>query len=638
MRRAVLRYLRLELAVVAAALATPAAWAQAEWPAATRADGPSYRVSELTIDYVDPNPQFPPVSEIAQLEVELGQVQGGLSAPRTQTPLVRFRLADLSKFGVQNLYASAIAAINQQIVFEFNRRDFHAIVVSPMPDDIDPDTRRDVRPPDRTTLRLGVFAGRVRDLRTYATGERVEDTEEKVDRPEHAWIKQGSPIQPSEPQDLVRKDQLDAYLAQLNRHPSRRVDAELSPGLTAGGVNLDYMIAENKPWWAYAQVEDTGTSETTDLRERFGFVHTQLFGRDDIAQLDYITGDFDEVHAAVASYEIPWKRGSGTRTRVFGSWSKYDATVFGFPDSFHGEQATGGLQIIANIVQLEELFVDAVIGLQYDRVEVQNDTSGVDGLADFAIGVFGARLQRLGLTSTLTGEASFLHNFDGIANTDAAQLERLGRLDVDDDDFTLLRWDFGYSFFVVPAFSPRTWRDPSVLRTKSLAHEIRLAFRGQNGLGSRLIPQQEFVVGGLHTVRGYPEAAAVGDNVEVFGLEYQLHIPRLLEAGGEPVRMGRVGTFRGRAQYDYTFPDWDLIGKAFIDIAHVGHVQPDDPNALQDQEETLIGAGVGVELRLQRYLTARVDYGVALKDVEIDTGKTHEKGDDQVHFSVTLLY
>jgi hemolysin activation/secretion protein len=637
--RAIQRLLYPRKLLVVAFLIAEGALAQvAGAPSATKADGVAYPVSELVLDYVDPNPQFPPVSEIAQIEVEVGQVADGLSAPRATTPLVRFRISELPKFGTQKIYGSAIAAINQQIVFEFNRRDFHAIVVAPMPDDIDPDTRRDVRPPGRTQLRLGVFAGRVRDLRTYATGGRIGDQEERVDRPEHAWIKKGSPIQPTAPDDLVRKDQLDAYLARLNRHPSRRVDAEISPAETAGGVNLDYMVAENKPWWAYTQVEDTGTAETTDLRERFGFVHTQLSGHDDILQLDYITGNFDEVHAAVASYEIPWKRGSGSRTRVFGSWSQYDASVFGFANSFHGDQATGGAQAIVNVAQLEELFVDAVVGLQYDHVEVVNDLGGTRGDSDFAIGVFGGRVQRLGLISTLVGEVSILHNFGGLANTDGSDLSLLGRFDVTEEDFTLVRWDLDYSFFIAPALSPRSWRDPSILRTKSLAHEMLLSFRGQNAFGNRLIPQQEFVVGGLHTVRGYPEAAAVGDNVEVYGLEYQLHLPRLLKPGGEPVRMGGVGQFRARPQYDYTFPDWDLIGKAFLDIAQVGHVKPDSSSSQTEDPETLIGVGVGMELRVQRYLSARVDYGIALKKVELNDGKFAEKGDGEVHFSVTLLY
>jgi hemolysin activation/secretion protein len=74
--------------------------------------------------------------------------------------------------------------------------------------------------------------------------------------------------------------------------------------------------------------------------------------------------------------------------------------------------------------------------------------------------------------------------------------------------------------------------------------------------------------------------------------------------------------------------------RAFVDYAHV---VPEDPD-ISEKTEDLLGMGVGVELHVLRYLSARVDYGVALKDVVLADGKLTEKGDDQVHFSVTLLY
>ncbi len=614
----------------------PAAAAGAEVAHAARAlpaDGPSYLVSELAITYVDPNPQFPPPEELAQLEVELSVTDDGLVGPRVGLAPLRLRIAELSQRGVQNVYASALRAVNQQLVFEFNRRDFHAIVVSPLAEDIERGGR-DLRPSGVTRLRLGVYAGRVKDLRTFASGAGFETAEEKVDRPEHAWIREGSPIQTGTDRDLVRKDQLDGYLARLNRHPSRRVDAEISPARTAGGVNLDYMVAENKPWWAYVQLEDTGTEETTELRERFGFVHSSLLGRDDLLQLDYITGAFDEVHAAIASYELPFRRAGRLRTRVFGSWSQYDASVLGFPDVFSADQAIGGAQLIGNVFQHEELFLDLIAGLQYEHLNVANDLAGSDVDEEFLISVAGLRGERIGPTSSLHGEVSFLHNFDDAAGTDAQTFLFLGRFGTTDTDFSIVRWDFEASFYVEPLISPRSWRDPSVFTAKSMAHELALAVKGQNSLGNRLIPQQEQVAGGLYSVRGYSEAAAVGDNVEIASLEYRLHVPRLLKPGGKAVRLPVLGDFRARPQYDYTFADWDLVLKAFVDYGHVSHEGTD----LFESTESLLGAGAGFELRVQRYLTARVEYGVALDDVQVSFTELEKKGDGELHFSITLLY
>jgi hemolysin activation/secretion protein len=603
-------------------------------PGATRADGPRYPVSELVITYIDPNPQFPSPEEMAQIEVEMSRSADGLVGPRAELPTVRFVLAEFGALGVQNVYGSALRALNQQLVFDFNRRDFHAIVVAPLEDDIERRTGRDLRTDGNTRLRLGIYAGRVKDLRSFASGEGYESQEDKLDLPQHTWIREASPIQPGTDRDLVRKDQLDEYLARLNRHPARRVDAEISPARDVGGVNLDYMVAENKPWWVYFQIENTGTEETTDLRERFGLAHSNLTGRDDLAMLDYITGDFDEVQAVLGSYEIPFTREGRFKARVFGDWSEYDASVLGFNNSFTGEQIDAGAQLIFTAFQYQELFADLILGGQYQHVEVENELAGTDQVEDFAIGMLGLRTDRQGVSSSLNGELFVLHNFGDLASTHGDQLNELGRLGVDEEDYTLIRWNLDLSFFVEPLLSPRTWRDPSLIDTASLAHEIALSFNGQNALDDRLIPQQQQVAGGLYSVRGYEESAAVGDDVEIGSLEYRLHLPRLLAPSVEATRVPVIGEFHTRPKYQYTFPDWDLILRGFVDFGHVSQV---DANSFED-DQTLWGAGFGAELRLLRYFTGRVDVAWALRDVEITTTDEVESGDSEIHFSVTLLY
>jgi hypothetical protein len=70
-------------------------------------------------------------------------------------------------------------------------------------------------------------------------------------------------------------------------------------------VTLDYLVAENKPWTAYAELSNTGTKQTNEWRERFGFVHNQLTRSDDILRLDYATAGFDRSHAVNVDYSFP---------------------------------------------------------------------------------------------------------------------------------------------------------------------------------------------------------------------------------------------------------------------------------------------------------------------------------------------
>jgi hemolysin activation/secretion protein len=617
--------------IVAWAAHPGSARAQAATPA-TPGDRPFYGVSAFEIVYVDPNPNFPPPSEIAQTEVELGVSEEGYVAPRSGYPTTKVRLAEVAsdaRFG-----RSAIRTLNQQLVYAFNKRDFHAIVIAPLPEDIERGTGRDLRPSGATVLHLGVYAGRVKDLRTFASYEDVP-MEERLDRPEHAWIKENSPIQPGGDQDLVRKDELDQYVARLNRHPGRRVDAEISPAREAGGVNLDYLIAEAKPWFVYAQVSNTGTESTTRWRERFGFTHTQLTGHDDILRLEYYTGNFNEVNAGLGSYEFPLWRGDPVplRGRVFGAITKYDASVLGFPNQFTGRQWWVGLELAANVFQHKELFVDTLVGAKYTSLRVINRLIDERGRGEFFMPLVGLRVERNTEALSFDATATFEHNFAQWTETQSErELQKLGRVNID-PHFDVIRWDANLSAYVEPLLRPRTWREGSFSNTSALVHEIYLSTRGNWGFGDRLIPQEEQIAGGMLYVRGYPEAAAVGDKVFLATLEYRFHLGRLLKPSREGmIKVPVIGRFRTRPQYAYSEADWDFIIRPFIDWGRVKSVRAE----FGEPSDTLLGVGIGAEVNLRRNLIARFDWGHALEGLASDP--TVKSGHDEFHFSVTLLY
>ena len=56
-----------------------------------------------------------------------------------------------------------------------------------------------------------------------------------------------------------------------------------------------------------------------------------------------------------------------------------------------------------------------------------------------------------------------------------------------------------------------------------------------------------------------------------------------------------------------------------------------------EPNQTLLGAGVGVELRLGRYLRARMDWAKALKSARSGSRRV-EAGDDEFHLLFTLMY
>ncbi|MDH4016983.1 MAG: hypothetical protein OEV20_06570, partial [Actinomycetota bacterium] len=134
-------------------------------------------------------------------------------------------------------------------------------------------------------------------------------------------------------------------------------------------------------------------------------------------------------------------------------------------------------------------------------------------------------------------------------------------------------------------------------------------FRGQYAFDYRLIPQASQVIGGLYSVRGFEQGLAVGDSVYVASAEYRFHIPRALGVRPRPVQLPWIGDFRVAPQQVYGRPDWDLILRGFVDAGGAVRNRRERNNAADELNQTLVGAGVGLELNVAGRFRARVDWG-----------------------------
>jgi hemolysin activation/secretion protein len=109
-------------------------------------------------------------------------------------------------------------------------------------------------------------------------------------------------------------------------------------------------------------------------------------------------------------------------------------------------------------------------------------------------------------------------------------------------------------------------------------------------------------------------------------------LPRLFPVQSDPAKTPFLWdkSFRWSPAQPYGRPDWDLIGRAFVDVAQVSQSQ----SLAFERDVTLVGTGVGVELQYKSNLNLRVDWGVALTDVpDLVTA-----GSNRFHISATFLY
>jgi len=601
-------------------------------PQATRADGLAYAVDSFELVYAREHPEHPMVAEIMDLDIELGRVAQGYTAPREGVPPVRIRLADVTLAAPHVFYGSAIRAIDERIVEDFIGRGLAGVLVLPDEKDIDPRSSRDLRPPGQQALRIVIWTGRLLEYRTFASGSRIPE-DARVDNLANERIKQYSPVQPG---DLLDKQALDDYVDRLNRHPGRNVSTALSAAGEPGGVYLDYLVAENKPMIAYFQASNTGTEGTTKWRERFGFANNQLTGHDDVLRLDYITGNFDEVNAVFGSYDFPLIGIDRLRSNVGGSWSEYSSSEFGFVTSrFNGDQWDVNGELEANVFQYGDFFADLFAGLRYQDINVDNQILfPIKADSQYFFPSVGVRFERRTETSQLSGVLVNDWNVSSVTGVDAVEMADMGgnpNAALYDPDFAILRWEAYGSTYLEPLLNPTGYDDPSTHWSSTLAHEVFLSLRGQYAYDDHLIPQHQGVAGGYYTVRGYPQSSIAGDNVYFGRAEYRLHVPRLLPIQPVPKRAPLIGDFRVAPDQPYGRPDWDFIVRVFFDAARVTI----NEKQLGQTDDTLLSPGVGAELRFKDTLVLNLDWGYALKSIRNGLVK---RGHDELWFVATLIY
>ncbi|WP_145445053.1 ShlB/FhaC/HecB family hemolysin secretion/activation protein [Mucisphaera calidilacus] len=623
-----------------------------------RADlsGPSYTIYQLVTTYARPNPGLPSIESVDRRPFQLGFVDGRWTSPTlaedyggkvVTVTIEKLNLGEDLKVGdydgTRVFHVTAMLWILEEIRFAINEAGIVGVRTIFDPDTITI-TGEDLRQSASDPIGILILTAEVTAQRTIAAGKRF-DVSQRVNNPKHERILRDSPLQLTpegaevqNPKSLLRRDQLDRYTFHLNRHPGRRVDVALSQMDEPGTTQLDYHINENKMWSVYYQLTNTGTETTGEIRHRVGYLNNQLTNNDDSFNFDYIFSDLHDPgsQAAIASYELP-VFDPRLRGRVQAMYAEYDASELGVArEDFQGNTYAIDAQLAWNFYQRRNFFLDAIGGIDFRRIHVDNENLGspIEATEHFLTPYIGIAAERVTDRDRLLADLRLVADFDWLDH-DADTLRQLGRTQPD-SEWVILRYNGYFATYLEPVFNRDAWEDPSTPESSTLAHEAVFRVNGQYGFDNRLVPQYESVVGGLYTVRGYPESIAAGDTSFIASAEYRYHVPRAFPVDRTPDRTLFGEPFRVSPQELYAQPDWDLTLKVFADVGmtYVSQKRRD----IAEQDETMFGVGVGAGLLIKQNISADVDFGVALVEAQSGTPDVVEQGDSRVHFSVTVLY
>jgi hemolysin activation/secretion protein len=375
-----------------------------------------------------------------------------------------------------------------------------------------------------------------------------------------------------------------------NDNPAKQTTALLKPDPAAGEVNALLRVEDEKPWKAFVTFDNTGNDETGNNRLGVGFQHANLFNRDHVATIQFITSpeQWSDVRIFGAGYRIPVYEFPGAFD-FYAGYSDVDSGTVAGLFKVSGKGTIAGGRYTHYLAKTSAFENKVAAGIDYRAYRNDVDFSGAPLGNDVTVHPLNLTWSGLyRVEGTQAGAyASWLVNIPGGSNGDDAAFAaaRAGA----DANYRLLRAGASMSRQL-----PGDW-------------QFRLAADGQYS-GDALVPGEQFGLGGMDSVRGFNERVISNDRG--WRASVELYTPDL----GSLTRLDNAR----------------LRLLAFVDG---GHLNRNDPLPGEVASEGIASTGVGVRFGIGKSVSFRLDYGYVLEGYGTVTS-SHDK----LHGSIAYVY
>jgi hemolysin activation/secretion protein len=378
---------------------------------------------------------------------------------------------------------------------------------------------------------------------------------------------------------------MQAELTALNRSPDRRIAPVLRPGKTPGTVEVDLKVQDELPLHGSVELNNRYSQDTSPTRLSASLRWDNLWNKQHSLGLTLQTSPtaVNESKVFSGNYTLPFS--GGDLLALYGVKSDSDVSAVGTL-SVVGRGTILGARYIHPLPGSETLFQSASFGVDYkdfDQSVELPDSGGFNTpikYLPFTVGwdatwLEESRTSKLGL--------SFNFHLQGLVGNE--------------QEFADKRFKGRPSYIYLRGNASRQWELPQ---------DYGLSARASWQLaGQPLISNEQFAIGGVDTVRGYLESAALGDRGLALSLEARTpsllsHFPALAESVTK------------------------LHALAFLDAASVRVI---DPISATDRF-TLSGVGLGLDLKGWHGLDVAMSWAYPLKEI----GNTR-RGDHRFHLN-----
>jgi len=389
-------------------------------------------------------------------------------------------------------------------------------------------------------------------------------------------------------------------LRAANESPVKQARVVLRPAQQENEVDAKVEVEDDKPWRIFSTLDNTGTDETGRTRLGIGLQHANLFNRDHVATLQYITSPEkqDQVSIYSLGYRLPLYN-LGDSVDLFAGYSDVDAGTTQTPAGalqFSGKGTVYGARYNLLFARQGEYEHKLIFGADYriydNACSVGSFGAAGCGAAGVSVRVHPGSLSYEGQLTGRSSQTSFyltvLHNIPG--GTDGEEEDLDAARPGAKGDYTVLHYGVNYSMAFTSDWQARLHIDAQYTE-------------------DALIQGEQFGIGGWNSVRGFFEREIASDRGFYGTLE--LYTPNI----GPHIKWSGIDNLRLLAFYD------------------TGSVTRNHSASGDIVDQSISSAGCGMRLGIQKNLSVRVDSGWVINE-----GGTQHKGDVMVHFGVLASF
>lgn len=381
---------------------------------------------------------------------------------------------------------------------------------------------------------------------------------------------------------------MQAELLAVNRNPDRRVSPVLRPGKTPGTVDVDLRVQDQRPFHGGLELNDRYSPDTTRSRLTASARWDNLWGKQHSIGITAQTAPENTSESKVFSLNYTLPLSGGDILALYGVKTDSDVAAVGTLNVV-GRGTVLGLRYIKPLRGSDDFFHSASFGADHKDFDQSVNLIGSGG--------FNTPIKYL----------PFTLGWDGTWVADKSRITRVGvsanfhvqGLVGDEQEFADKRYKGRPSYLYLRGHVSQERRYES-------GYSLNLRAQWQLA-GQPLISNEQFAIGGVDTVRGYLESAALGERGLALSVEgLSPNLMRLFSKAEEP-----AGELRALA------------------FADGGQVRVIDPLLAEQDRFTLSSVGLGLRLDAGNGLKGELVWAYPLKAIN-----NTARGDHRFHFNI----